>query len=438
MRYLALLLFSGLLLGAPLRFHQTAFRAEAGAPPSGWAAWSARPEIAPHTFVDQRQGRDPGGSLAISGNGNPAAYGGWEYLLRGVEGDAWYRFTAWYRAAAVPAESWQVVARLDWRSKDGKRAGYPDYVYHARRDGAWTRLTLDAPAPPDAAAVKLELYLANAPQGTVWWDDISLEQIPAPAPRNVTVAAINLMPERTGSAAESVRQFLEAVNRAVPGKTDVILLPEGITVVGTGKSYVEVSEPVPGPTTERLGELARKRHSYVIAGIYERDGVAVYNTAVLLDRTGRLAGKYRKVYLPREEVEKGLTPGSGYPVFQTDFGKIGIMICYDVFFSDPARALANQGAEIIFLPIWGGNEALGKARAVEGRVFLVASGYGYPTYVMDPNGEIMASASERGDAAIAAIDLNRPYTEKWLGEMRNRRPKEQRVDVKIPLPGFEP
>ena len=78
----------------------------------------------------------------------------------------------------------------------------------------------------------------------------------------------------------------------------------------------------------------------------------------------------------------------------TEFGKVGLMICWDVQFSDPARALALRGAEILLVPIWGGNPALGKARAIENQVFLVSSGYNYPTYVLDPKGETLAQAAE--------------------------------------------
>src|SRR2546429_97840 len=109
-----------------------------------------------------------------------------------------------------------------------RRTGQPDYVYKARREGAWTKVTLDTPAPEKASAVVMQLYLSNSPQGTVWWDDISLEQIAAPAPRKITVASINLKPSNTKSAAESVRQFLSATDASVHGNTDVILFPEGI------------------------------------------------------------------------------------------------------------------------------------------------------------------------------------------------------------------
>jgi predicted amidohydrolase len=81
------------------------------------------------------------------------------------------------------------------------------------------------------------------------------------------------------------------------------------------------------------------------------------------------------------------------------------------------------------VPIWGGNETLGKARAIENRVFIAASGYNYPTYVMDPDGEILSLARENGTLAQAQIDLNRRYTDPWLGDMRGRFMKELRTDV---------
>jgi predicted amidohydrolase len=402
--------------GAPLEFGE-------------WSVWSARAETAPRTYVDALRHRNGAASRAISGNSNLAEHGGWERRVEGIEPGQWYRFTAYWRAEAVAAPSWQVVARLDWRGAGGKRAGEPDYVYREVRDGDWTKAWVEAPAPEKASSVVIQLYLSNAPQGTVWWDDVSLEPIANPGARRVSVASVNLRPARTKSAAENVKLFLDAVDAHVPANTDVIVLPEGITAVGNGKPYVEVAETIPGPTTQALGEVAKRRSAYIVAGIYEREGPAVYNTAVLIDRAGNVAGKYRKVYLPREEVEAGLTPGSDYPVFRTDFGTVGMMICYDVFYADPARALALKGAEMILMPIWGGDETLAKARAIENKVFLVASGYDHPTYVMDPYGERLSQAARPG-AAVATIDLNRRYIDQFLGDMRERRPKELRVDVK--------
>lgn len=438
MKLWMLLLAGTSLASQPLPVRQSAFAPAGSQLPAGWETWSARPETAPRVFVDAAHSLGQPGSLAISGNGNAAAYGGWEFRAGGIAGGRWYRLTAHYRAEGVRDGGLHVLARLDWVDAEGKRSGQPDYAYRTEPRGLWRRVILEAPAPEKAAGVKIQLYLQNAPQGTVWWDDIALDPIPAPTPRPVTVASIHLKPANTGSAAESVRQFLAAIGRTVPDRTDVILLPEGITVVGTGKSYADVAEPVPGPTTARLAEVARSRKAYVAAGIYEREGSTLYNTAVLLDRAGQVAGKYRKVYLPREEIEGGLTPGSDYPVFQTDFGTVGMMICWDAQYADPARALALRGAELILLPIWGGNQTLGKARAIENRVFVVASGYNYPTYIMDPDGELLATAREPGTAAIATIDLSRRYADQWLGDLRGRFMKELRWDVPVRPPGLAP
>jgi predicted amidohydrolase len=434
MRPLALAFLTGALSAASLPVHETGFTAGPNGFPEGWVVWSPRAEIAPHTYLDAEHFRTRPAALAISGNSNAAEYGGWERAVPGVEAGAWYRFTAYYRCVAVPHESLQILPRVDWRADQGRRAGRPEFVFKSQREGEWTRVTADVQAPAKATTALLQLHLFNAPQGTVWWDDISFEPIKAPAARPVTIATINLRPDNTGSAQESVSQFLATIERTVPPKTDVILLPEGITVVGTGKTYADVAETIPGPTTERLSRAAKQHSAYVIAGIYEREGHTIYNTAVLLDRQGHFVGKYRKVYLPVEEVERGLTPGNEYPVFRTDFGTIGLMICYDVFYSDPARALARQGAEVLFMPIWGGDETLAKARTIDNKIFLVTSGYDHPTYIMDPDGTRIASAPERGTAAVATIDLSHRYVHSNdnLGDMRARRMKELRVDVRVP------
>jgi predicted amidohydrolase len=391
----------------------------------------------PRTWVETTHYRGKPGSLAISGNSNAAAYGGWVYTVKGVEAEKWYRFTAWYRAEGLTYEPLQVLARMEWFGGDGRGAGRPDYPYAVHPEGEWTRLTMDAPAPAKAATVKLQLFLANAPQATVWWDDVSLEEIAAPAPRPVTIAAIKYGPRRLASVEEATGRYIETIEKAVPGKADIILLPESLTAASTGLPYAKVAEPVPGPTTERFGELARRRKSYIVAGLTERDGTAIYNTAVLIDREGRVAGKYRKVYIPREEVEAGITPGSSYPVFDTDFGRIGMMICWDVEYADPARALAVQGAEVILMPIWDGTATLVQARAMENRVYLVTSSYGDPNLIIDPKGETQASATAQGTAAIATVDLNRRYV--WpgaLGAMRGRFFKELRLDIPVKRPGY--
>ena len=414
------------LLLATLPWQQSGFAPDA----PGWTTWAARAEIAPGATVVSSPSLGEPGALVLSGDGNPAACGEWRRRVDGIEADHWYRLTAHYRTEDVPHESWQVLARLDWLGTGGARVGWPDYGYREGEEEGWKRVTLEAPAPEGASAVEIQLRLQNAPRGTVLWDALRLEAIPDPGVRPVEVAAVNLRPGDTSSSEEGVKAFVELVRARVPGTADVILLPEGLTVVGSGRTYAEVAEPVPGPTTEVLGALAREKSAWVVAGLYEREGVAVYNTAVLLDRQGALAGTYRKVYLPREEIEGGLTPGSRYPVFTTDFGRVGLMICWDTQYADPARALALRGAELLLVPIWGGNETLVRARAIENRVFVATSGYDFPTLVVDPDGQSLARAEDdAGSVARVTIDLNRRYLDPWLGDMKGRFPKELRTDV---------
>ena len=154
-----------------------------------------------------------------------------------------------------------------------------------------------------------------------------------------------------------------------------MVLPETLTYYGTGLKFAEVAEPVPGPSTEYFGELARRYNLYIVAGLVERAGYLVHNVAVLLSPEWRLAGKYRKVTLPDGEAEQGIMPGRDYPVFETRFGKVGMMICYDGFFPEVARELVKRGAEVIAWPVWGCNPDLARARAVENQVYVVSSTY---------------------------------------------------------------
>jgi predicted amidohydrolase len=401
--------------------------------PDGWETWSPRPEIAPRFAVDAAAGRTGHSALKIEGGGNSAAYGAWRRRVGGVAGGKTYRFTAWYRAQGVPESLLIrcVSARLDWLDEKGQRARPPDYALDAGRENGWTKVEYVAAAPENARSVVIELAFMWSKKGAVWWDDIRMAEEPAPPDRVVRAVTVFHRPSGTHSAEESVAEFCRLVESAAPLKPDIICLPEGITVVGNGKSYVEVSEPVPGPTTRALGALAQRLRCYIAAGLFERVGPVVYNTSVLVGRDGKLAGAYRKTHLPREEVEGGITPGDSYPVFETDFGKVGMMICWDVQFPEPARAMALKGAEILLLPIWGGSETLARARAIENHAFLLSSSYDMKTFIVAPDGAVLAEATAGNPLAFAELHLDRKIIQPWLGDMKPRTWKERRPDISL-------
>lgn len=134
----------------------------------------------------------------------------------------------------------------------------------------------------------------------------------------------------------------------------------------------DLAEPIPGQTTDVLCELAAELGVVLIASLFERRAVGVYhNTAAIIDADGRYLGKYRKMHIPQDpgfEEKFYFTPGDlGYKVWDTAYGRIGVLICWDQWYPEAARAAALAGAEILFYPTAIGwlpeeKEALGEAQ----------------------------------------------------------------------------
>jgi predicted amidohydrolase len=131
---------------------------------------------------------------------------------------------------------------------------------------------------------------------------------------------------------------------------------------------------------------------------------------------GTIVGKYRKTQVPLAELSGGIAPGADVPVFQTDFGKVALLICQDTAFPEPARQAAIQGAEVLLVPIWGGKQSAVAARALEHSVYVVASGYDYVSEVLDPLANVLARvpALNTPDAAVATINLAQRFRETGL------------------------
>ena len=388
--------------------------------PTDWKSEAPRAEIAPRFWTEAGEGKAPGGLLGIAADGDAAADGRWVGSLP-VSAGKHYRFTSRCKAKDVALPERSVLARVVWLDERGKQVEQAEYpaAASASADG-WSPAAGVYRAPEGAARARLELHLRWTLRGQVLWEPARLEEVAPPAPRKVRLAAVNHRPRGGKSSRENLEQFVPAIEEAARRKADFVCLGEGVTVAGLDKSYVEVAEPVPGPSTEFLGTLAAKHRLFIIAGVYERKEKRVYNTSLLLGRDGQLLGKYRKVCLPREEIDGGITPGSEYPVFETEPGKVGMMICWDLSFPEVARELARKGAEVIFLPIWGGNETLARARAIENQVYLVTSGYDIPTAIYDKTGKEIAKASKDPEVIMAEVDLGEPQLWPWLGDWRSR------------------
>ncbi len=390
-----------------------------------WQFDTPRAEIAPAHWVDNEVEYEGKATLALSGDGKDYTNGRWSLEVDVSPGN-FYEFRTCFRPSKVDMPNRTILARIHWQGKEGKRISRPEYPGTLREKTAddWNIIQQRYKVPEGAVTAKLELIFRWDADGTVHFTEATLKEVEEIKSRPVNVATIHYQPRNTGSAMENLELFSRHIQTAADRNADIVCLPEGITMVGTGKSYLEASEPVPGPSTEYLGTLASQYNIYIVAGLLEKEGPVIYNTSVLIDREGKLAGKYRKVSLPREEVEGGITPGNSYPVFDTDFGRIGMMICWDLEFPEVARQLTVQGAEVIFMPIWGGNLTLASARSIENQVWLVSSSYNMKSGVFDLEGKLIAEADEQDPVAVVQLDLNQHLYWPWLGDLKNRIPRE--------------
>ncbi len=393
--------------------------------PSDWKFESQREAIAPARYIDDTTFFRNRQTLVLQGGGKEFSNGHWYKTFDIVPGE-YYKFSGYYKASAVEEPNRSILARILWQNDSGDPIGFIEYPYIrlGKSGDGWSEIAQTYLVPAGASRAKLELHYRWDADGMVHFGDVSFQKSTEDATRKVRVATINHRPHNSKSSMENLEKYAGFIAKAAEKKADIVCLPEGVTIVGTDLDYVSASEPVPGPTTNFLGNVARKYHLYIVAGILERKGDVVYNTSVLIDRDGRLAGKYRKLSLPREEIDGGVTPGDSLPVFDTDFGRIGMMICWDVTFPETARTLAQKGAEVILMPIWGGNLTLAKARAIENQVYLVSSSYDMISAIFDQEGEVMKEATAEDPVAVVEIDLNKQKLWPWLGDFKNRIPSE--------------
>jgi predicted amidohydrolase len=149
-----------------------------------------------------------------------------------------------------------------------------------------------------------------------------------------------------------------------------------------------------------MAEKARQWKMHVSGSTYVWRGDLVFNTAPLFDREGKLVGIYDKNMVYEPELDLGATPGRGFPVFQTDIGRIGIIICYDSWFPETTRLLALQGAELILFPNAGYYAELMHARSADNDVFIAVSSLNNPAGVWDSAGH--QAGEDRPDPTCAA------------------------------------
>lgn len=235
--------------------------------------------------------------------------------------------------------------------------------------------------------------------------------------RVVNIGTVSVTGLTASSPAERVRQVLDIMQSMLPFNPDIICLPEGFAFAGltTGYQVSEVAEKAPGPITSPFQEFARTHHCYIICPTYTIDRGNIFISAVLLDRQGKVIGEYHKIRPTIGEMETGVKPGKfDAPVFDTDFGKIGIQICFDIKYEEGWNALKEKGAEIIF---WPSAYAAGReisARAWRHQVFIVTSTAKDTSMICDMSGETIAQTGRwQPNWACAPVNLEKTFILTW-------------------------
>jgi len=192
---------------------------------------------------------------------------------------------------------------------------------------------------------------------------------------------------------------------------DLMVFPEFAICQETGTTAAERAVPVAGPVLDVLGAKAREWHTWIIVPMTLREddaGKTISNAAVLLNRDGRVAGIFRKVHPvvdPSGLFEGGVTPGGNYPVFDCDFGRIGILICWDMSYEEGWDALAAGGAELVAVPTASPQTLRPMAHALRHHYYVLNSAPRNNVSLFDPIGRTAAQVTEPG-VLVQEIDLS--------------------------------
>ena len=271
---------------------------------------------------------------------------------------------------------------------------------------------------------------------------------------------------RTSDIENNIQTLKESIKEAAINGAELIVLQElhnslYFCQVESTDNF-DLAEPIPGPSTEFFGNVAKESGVVLVTSLFERRAAGLYhNTAVVFDKDGSIAGKYRKMHIPDDPAyyEKFyFTPGDlGFHPIQTSIGKLGVMVCWDQWYPEGARLMALQGAELLIYPTAIGWEStdteeekqrqltawqtVQRGHAVANGIPVVAvnrSGHEVDpsgqtngidfwghSFVAGPQGEMLAEAGIEPTTLIVDVDMKRSENvRRWWPFLRDRRIEE--------------
>ena len=271
---------------------------------------------------------------------------------------------------------------------------------------------------------------------------------------------------RTSDIENNIQTLKESIKEAAINGAELVVLQElhnslYFCQVESTDNF-DLAEPIPGPSTEFFGNVAKECGVVLVNSLFERRAAGLYhNTAVVFDKDGSIAGKYRKMHIPDDPAyyEKFyFTPGDlGFHPIQTSLGKLGVMVCWDQWYPEGARLMALQGAELLIYPTAIGWEStdteeekqrqltawqtVQRGHAVANGIPVVAvnrSGHEVDpsgqtngidfwghSFVAGPQGEMLVEAGIEPTTLIVDVDMKRSENvRRWWPFLRDRRIEE--------------
>lgn len=337
-----------------------------------------------------------------------------------------------YMAEAViePEKTYRVSAAFEEWDTKGKNIVYA-MITLKKPDGSTSRRCyLENVSPGEISyvfqsgeevVVRLELGIKSF--GKVVWHQPKLQECEPIKPRKAKLASVYLRYNPSPIPyMDNLKRIEESFDKAAIGGVDLVAYAECINTNTTAeqKRY----ETLDGEFCRLMKRKAKEHSCYAFFSFHELDEHGCKrNTAVLIGRNGELVGTCRKSHLTISEYDAGLVPGDSYPVFDTDFGRVGMLVCWDSYFPEPARAMVLQGAEILLISTAGNPTHRHFARAMENGVYVVVSCRSgvvrpdervKPTKIISPEGMVIDECNTEGEAAKAEIDLNHHQRCYWL------------------------
>ncbi|MCC7492830.1 MAG: carbon-nitrogen hydrolase family protein [Fimbriimonadaceae bacterium] len=395
--------------------------------------WSADPRAAAVTST-----RD---GYRAAANGTRFLAGGWQFHYDHLPAAARLRVAVPVTHSAVPVPRDQLRCIAAWGDLEPgagtERTVLWDHLLPCRNSPTTTVFAREVAVPPGATSLTVRTVFRWSSTGETCWGTPQIEPLPAlPAAPPVAVAVVTgQMRDRGGAWTldRNVDFYATRAAAAAAAGAKLVVLPEIALQWQVPGTVYDLAVTVPGPETAPFQELARRYQTRICLGLNERDGEAVYNSAVLIGPSGEVDGCYHKVHLAEAgESDSGVLPGDDFPVYQTEVGRIGCNICMDSSAAESSRMVGLQGADFLLLPIMGDHRAdrfslgppihhdsrwlaIQRTHAMDNQLCLVAArNTVQASCIIDRKGEVLAWNDGDQDAITADVTLDDGYRV-WQG-----------------------